>query len=355
MTKIFFLKQSSIQRGLQHIEGYIERALHAVEDLSTVALDLVTGVRNIEGKGASQDEILSRFRDYIVRTIVKEKPDAVLFMNGYSIDKLFPGIFKQLSDMHVRLFAWHADDPYYFDLQEPFAQFFDTILTVDSGAVDFWKPLCRNVHFLPLAFAPESVVDLWKNGGREKYKSDVCFVGTPFAGSNRVKLIDQNAEFLAKLDFRLIGASAIDSWEHNLKNAKILKSQISDSFVSSDEALCYVLASKCNLNIHKDCWGHAWDRNSRSIEARSPNERFFAFGGTGAFQLVDDTRSDLSTMFPEEALATFDHNLNESFVEKIRYYLDHESEREQKATVLKEIILTRHTYDHRIQFILNLV
>src|SRR6185436_20473163 len=113
---------------------------------------------------------------------------------------------------------------------------------------------------------------------RDLYSSDVCFVGAPFAGSQRVRLIGEQADLLSGLKTRIMGATSIDTWQQNLQHYDVLSGSVSDAFVEPADAVRYFSAARINLNIHKDSAGHAWDRNRRAIVARSPNERVFAIG-----------------------------------------------------------------------------
>jgi spore maturation protein CgeB len=355
MSSVFFLKQSSIVRGNAHVERYIEHAFERAAGVRLISFDLVTEARNVNAAGAeSTEEIYRRYRDYIIKRIRDERADIFLVINGYAVETLFAGFFEQVRGLGVTTVAWHADDPYYVDLQESIAGHFDCLLTVDSSTVDFWRQRAPCVCWFPFAFATESVDGLWSDRSPDQYVTDVCFIGAPFAGSRRVRIVDENAGFLAGLNVRLMGATSIDTWQKNLRNYEILRDKVHDAFVEPSEAVRYFCAARINLNIHKDSSGHAWDRNRRRIIARSPNERLFAIAGTGAFQLVDNLRPDLASMFPREALATFDADAMQSPEDEIRYYLAHESERREIAGRLQRLVLAEHTYDARIARLLHL-
>jgi spore maturation protein CgeB len=355
MQSVFFLKQSTISRGNAHVERYIERALDRATGGRCIPLDLVTEVRQVDAAGArNTGEVYRRYRDHVIKRIRDAHSDALLVINGYAVEALFAGFFEQIHNLGIKIVAWHADDPYYIDLQEPIARHFDCVLTVDSSTIDFWKQRVPQVYWLPFAFAKESVEELWSDCSPDLYTSDVCFIGAPFAGSRRVKILDENAGFLAGLNARFMGATQVDSWQKSLRNYGILRQKIHDVFVEPAEAVRYFCGAQININIHKDSSGHMWDRNTRHIVARSPNERLFAIAGTGAFQLVDNMRPDLSAMFAPEILATFDADTAESLADKIRYFLAHENERRERSTRLQQLIVAEHTYDRRIAHMLRL-
>jgi spore maturation protein CgeB len=356
MKSVFFLKQSSIVRGNAHVERYIERALERAAGVRLTAFDLVTEASKVDASGsASSEELNRRYRELVIRRIREEHADVFLVINGYAVEILFAGFFAEVKSLGMTTVAWHADDPYYVDLQEPITCHFDRVLTVDSSTVDFWKQRVACVRWLPFAFATESVDGLWTDQSRDQYVTDVCFIGAPFAGSRRVRLIDQNAGLLARLNSRLMGSTSVDTWRRNLHNYEILRTSIRDVFVEPSEAIRYFCGARINLNIHKESFGHQWDRNARRIMARSPNERVFAIAGTGAFQLIDDQRPDLAAMFPSEALATFDADDPESLADRIRYFLGHESERRERAGRLQQLVVAGHTYDARIADLLRVL
>ncbi len=350
MLTVFFLKQSGVVRGNAHVERYIEHALNRVDAARVVGFDLVKEARNVKVSAAADEaEIYQRYREYIVRRIQSLKPDIFLVLNGYALEAQFPGFFAQIKSLGVTMVAWHADDPYYVDLQEPIAGCFDHIFTVDSSTLELWRTRAPHAAYLPFAFAPESIDGIWTGHSCERFASDVCFVGAPFARSRRVGVIDEHAALLASLATRIMGATPIDTWQHSLRNYALLRDSIDDSFVEPADAVRYFSAARINLNIHKESSGHAWDRNRRGIAARSPNERLFAIAGTGAFQLVDNSRPDLDTLFPEDAVATFDPGVRESFSEQVGYFLTHESHRSAIAARLRELVMAEHTYDARIE------
>lgn len=351
MKKIFFLKQSTIVLGQAHVEDYIEEALVGNRDVDLIAFDIAREIKNIQRRVSDDREVIRECLFNLIQKIKTEAPDAILFLNGYAIDQLFPSVFKLIKKLGTNLIAWHADDPYYIDIQKELTESFDYIFTVDKSTVTFWKQFTKNSYYLPFACS-KGVVDTLATGFEmERYKCDICFVGAPFKGSERVGVIDRNAEFLNQYDTRIFGATKIDTWRNTLKNYDVLKDKIYDFFLDPSEANKYYYSTKINLNIHKQHFGHIWDRNSRQIRAISPNEKFFFIGGLGGFQVVDNSRDDLPNMFPEELVVSYDSD--ESFRNIIRDYLKNEEERTYKASKLQKIILAEHTYDKRIEFILD--
>ncbi|MBD3317903.1 MAG: glycosyltransferase [Chitinivibrionales bacterium] len=352
MIKILFLVQSSIVRGQAHVERYIAQALRRHERVILREIDMITEVRRAGVSGADRAEVMSGYRDYLQDEIIRWKPDCLLVLSGYAVDELFPGFFHCLREHGVPIAAWHADDPYYIDIQAKIASAFQWIFTVERAAVDLWRTIVPQTHFLPFGFSADlrHQLDRWPS---EKYASQICFIGAPFRGSRRVSVIDRNASFLRGFKCRIMGATQTDTWRASLRNYEDLRHCVVDSFVDPTESMRYYAAAAVNLNLHKDSHGHCWDHNCRRIEATSPNERFFAIAGTGAFQLVDAGRAGLRELFPEDLVCTF--GTDEEFRDKISYYLAHESFRKSLAERLRVLVSERHTYDRRVRRLINLL
>ncbi len=350
--KLFFLRQTGIvQGGLAHVEDHVETALLESSQLQTESFSIMAGLKTFQPCAVrSREDMLKAYGEYLLENVRSFGPDAILVLGGYAIEGLFPGLFRRMKETGLRVFAWHADDPYYFDLQKPLAPFFDRIFTVDQSVVKHWERLGVPCQYLPCACSPH-VERALQNVNLTSYGCDICFIGTPFKGSKRVQLIDRNADFLAGFETRIFGSTKVDSWKANLTNHAVLGNGISDQFLDPSQANRYYLAARINLNIHKDSYGHCWDRNSANIRATSPNERFFFVAGLGGFQLVDDFRPDLFSLFPGDLVATFSNDA--SFRSRIAYFLKNETERKEKAAKLKELVLARHTYSHRIQTIIE--
>jgi spore maturation protein CgeB len=349
MKTIVFLKQSSIVRGQMHVESHVEDALRRREDIALTVIDLVTEVHQVHSAARDYDTIMRRYYDHCVEKICGCAPDGVLFLGGYAINNLFPELFTTLKKRKIPLMAWHADDPYYFDLQQPLAEYFDYIFTVEESTVALWKEYTPRSYYCPFACDSRlpSLLEQWH--GDESYCSDICLIGAPFKGSYRVEVIDSNAEVLCRYATKIMGATKVDTWKKSLSHYSRLKACIRDEFIDPEESYRYYANAKVNCNIHKDSYGHQWDKNSQHLIAHSPNERFFTIAGIGGFQVVDTRRRDLFGMFGEENVVSFDSP--ETFGSTVEQWLSDDAGREECARRLQEVVLREHTYDNRIDVI----
>lgn len=78
----------------------------------------------------------------------------------------------------------------------------------------------------------------------------------------------------------------------------------------------------------------------------------FCIAGCGAFQLVDNVRSNVANHFKiGEEIATFENI--EDFKKKVEYYLGHTKERISIGEASYKRIISEHTYENRLKKILS--
>lgn len=347
---ILFIKQGVT--SYDHIEAGIEDAATRMPDLRFRMIHLKRYYFSQTSPLREQHNAIRMNRaisDMLAR-ILEDDSETILLLNGFVLQWYRRDFFKALKQAGKTLITWQIDDPYYIDKTMMFVAELDAIFTVDSAALPAYAEVGKRASFLPLACFPRlhhGFDDL-----AETYRCDVCFIGAPFAGSWRTRLIDELAGCLPRWRTKIIGATDIDSWKTSLSRYQELKDCIVDGRVGPDEAARYFAGARINLNVHKDSYGHPWDKNARKIEARSPCERTFAIAGCGGFQLIDDTRPDLPALFEiGKDLVTFSDARD--LEAKIDYYLGHEDERLAIARSAQATAYARHTYEHRLRTLLE--
>jgi spore maturation protein CgeB len=103
------------------------------------------------------------------------------------------------------------------------------------------------------------------------------------------------------------------------------------------EMFQYLRDSRTTLNAHVSEWAENYANNMRMYEAT----------GVGTL-LVTDWKPNLHEMFsPDSEVVTY--KSPEECAEKVRYYLEHEREREAIAAAGQRRTLRDHTYFHRMQ------
>lgn len=356
--RLLFIRQNAgaSNRIEYWVERWIERGLSCLDGLEVETYPLGDRIHeSLQVAGARDAASVARVRAMEVlrclETIRASQHENVFLINGYLLAIFYPGFFPALRAQAKRIITWQLDDPYYIDMTLGFVAHVDYVFTCDTATLPLYRQLGKLAEYLPLGCSPDVNRPTESPSG---YKYDLCFVGAPFKGSRRIELLDALAPELAAHRSLIMGATSLDRWSENLRNYSLLANQIVDRFVPNNEALRCMAESLINLNLHKDSYGHAWDRNTRGLIANSPCERTFVLAGCGAFQLVDDTRPDLAESFEVgREIVTFSDL--DDLREKIRYFLSHEYERKRIARAAFERAHAQHTYAHRAERIFNVV
>jgi len=82
----------------------------------------------------------------------------------------------------------------------------------------------------------------------------------------------------------------------------------------------------------------------------SINNRFFDVGASGSLLLTEKS-NELISIFP--ACEAMTYRSFDELKEKIRFYLDHPIERNQKADELHRTVSESHTYEHRVPYLID--
>jgi spore maturation protein CgeB len=114
---------------------------------------------------------------------------------------------------------------------------------------------------------------------------------------------------------------------------KKFSSSYNGVLVSGHDYFNVIARSKIVLNLHRD-ENHDF-----------ANIRCFEVTGTGSFLLTDKKAQMTESLFKEDEIAGFE-NIDDC-LEKIKYYLENEDEREQMASKAKRHVLSEHTVHHR--------
>jgi spore maturation protein CgeB len=115
--------------------------------------------------------------------------------------------------------------------------------------------------------------------------------------------------------------------------------------ISSEDCVAIFNATDVNLNLHSSI------QAERTVTCGDfINPRTFEVAACGAFQLVD-RRTLMPGAFAEDELATFTSLAELS--EKIEYFLEHPEERQAYAQRGQARVLAEHTYDRRMDALLD--
>ncbi len=283
--------------------------------------------------------------DAMLETARLIKPDVVLVMNGLHV---FPSAhlthIDKLREIGIQTAVWFVDDPYFSDDTAFAALHYDYVFTHEASCVPFYQELGVNhVYYLPLGmssslFHPKQT--------SQEYQYDICFIGNGFW--NRVSLIDHMAPFLVDKKVFIAGGS----WDR-LTNRKMLGSIIREGWIPPEDTVTYYNGAKLVINMHRPCDAGSDNRNGHHLMGKSINPRTYEISACGTMQITD-IREDLSLYYqPGFDIETFDSV--SQLQEKITYYLDHEQERQVIAWRGLKTTMTKHTFYHRLDRLLELM
>lgn len=245
---------------------------------------------------------------------------------------------KRLRQDGVTTAMWFVEDYRLFTYWRAFAPHYDFFFVIQKEP--FLSELSAagvaNACYLPLAALPE----LHKPGvpdstDQRTFGSDLSFLGAGYP--NR------------RLAFRRLLPFDFKIWGTEWGDDPLLREQVQrqGARISSEDAVKIYNASKINLNLHSSVQIKELVTGGDFV-----NPRTFELAACGAFQLVDK-RGLMPELFAADDLATFE-SLDE-LVEKIQYFLDHPAERQAYAQRARERVLREHSYEKRMQSLLEFV
>jgi len=282
----------------------------------------------------------------LLETVQKEKPDLCFFF--LFRDEIKKQTIKKIKEnTNSKTFNWFADDHFRFcNFSKYYAPLFNWVSTTDSQAVKrYHKMGYKNViktqwacnHYLYKPFNLEKIYD-------------VSFIGQPH--SNRKKVVNQ---------IKKAGIN-IKCWGQGWENGR----------VSQDEMIKIFSQSKINLNLTKSSGNinlkalasiffkrelnnslksinpKYWFNNFQSILNKKREQikgRNFEIPGSGGFLLTSDADNLIDYYKNGQEIVIY-KNIND-MIDKIKYYLSHNEEREVIAQAGYERTIKEHTYKQR--------
>jgi spore maturation protein CgeB len=266
-----------------------------------------------------------KMNELLLKEIDQFHPDLVFFC--LFTDQFEPAVLKNLqSRRDVTTYNWFSDDHWRFDnFTKDWAPLFNWISTTDSASLPKYRSIgYKNViktqwacnHFLykklPLPL-----------------KYDVTFIGQPHG--NRRLIIDE-----------VRGAGVdVKCWGYGWETGRI----------SQEEMIKIFNESRINLNLsNASVTGGRKDRLKRLLmpwrkKTDQIKGRNFEIPGCGGFQLSGKADNLEDYFIPDKEIALF--GSTSELIDKIKYYLSHEKERQDVANAGYRRTLKEHTYEKR--------
>lgn len=306
------------------IGGIAERYAYDIQ--STLQNNYNCNVRRVHPRVLSR-EVFKSFR-----------PDVMLVIHGTHTPR---AAVEYARNSGVTTVLWLVEDPYEIDHHRGrMIELYHYIFTNERQAVTQYEH--SQVYYLPWCCNPrvhrrvESPLE---------YQSDICFIGMGFP--NRLKVMNELAERLPKLRYRLIG-----DWSQWGNVHPILLDAVQPTLANFWEIQRYYNGAKININIHRDPVDPP-SGNDLGVEATSPNDRVFSLAGCGAFQMVDDSRPDLWDCFAKDTEIVGFGSIPE-LAEKIHFYLRN-IKRQTIADNAQKRAYRDHTYNRRLETIFRTI
>lgn len=281
-------------------------------------------------------KFLRKYDEYLFRKVAKKiiesEPDLVVctyrFTNPICIQ-----LIKQAIP-NVKVIHINPDALTTFEYQQIFASSYDAYFTKDPFIVDFMKNKMRlNAFYLSEAFNPR--VHKMPMGNRIEYEKkidiDVVTFGTMYP--YREKMVGQLLK--AGINVSLFGTADSRFGTPEVKN------NFRNEFITGERKAEILFGSKIVFN------------NFHYAEIESVNAKFFEIAGIGGFQICDFKKT-----LPEYSAIPADDftfkNIDVA-IDLIKYYLDKPEVRHDLALKQCNHFKLNHTYEHRVNQILQVL
>jgi len=283
--------------------------------------------------------------ELLISRIARIRPDLIFVVSGLALPMQVWDWLREFNSNLVKKFRtmlFLTESPYIDDDQMEILGLVDMAATIDKASVNRLRETNENTVYIRHAFNP---VVHRVTPRTEQYASDVFFVGTGFP--ERVEML--GSIDWSGIDYKIFG----DMWDmypggENIKDGTVL-AYLDNAY----EVPKYYSNAAISLNIfRKSRWPGERTGFIDDDEAYSISPRCYEIMGCGGF-LLTNSRPELFDLFEDGTdLVTFESA--DDMSEKIRYYLDHENEREKIARS-GWYAVREHTYANRAAEITSFV
>lgn len=306
----------------------------------------------------SMGEDKSKLREHLLQVISKEKPDLIFYLEG-DLSREVQKEMKQVAEKNgAKTLWWVSDDHWMFNrLSKKIAPYFHWVATTDSEAVSKYHKIgFHNIIHSQWAcnqfyYQPQNLPKIY----------DVTFVGQPH-GKRR-----ENIERIKK------AGVDVKCWGYGWPNGVLPQNDMVKVFSQSKINLNFSMSSgKIWKNFAQIFLRREGERRNRErIVIDSPvlwwdnfhsflgtfrpqvKVRHFEIIGCGGFCLTDDA-DNLRDYYEDGKEIVIFKDINDC-IEKIKYYLAHDEERERIARAGYERTIRDHTYEQRFNEIFKVM
>ncbi len=293
---------------------------------------------NLDNKNSKviNDLFMHLISEMILASCAESKPDLILALSQAPISRK---ALERLRQNNITTAFWFVEDYKLMEYWRDYAPYYDFYFTIQkNGFFDELNNLhINNFSYLPLAADPGIHRPLHLT--KEDYNyfgSDISFMGAGYY--NRQEMFSGLMDF----DFSIWG----NEWDTHSRLWKHVRNN--GSRISTEDTVRIFNATKVNLNLH----------SSINHEGVNPygdfvNPRTFEIAACNAFQLVD-RRSMLNDHFVigKEIIC---YSSLEEMREQIKFYLNNDQQAKEIAKRAYERTIKEHTYEKRMNRLLEFV
>lgn len=336
--KVFFIGTDPIsQRGISpdSMEAHVISALHALgvetEYFAFTSGGLGRRINRLFELAAIDFKLISStpIERMLTKAVVDFRPDLVLLLLGNYAP---PATIHKLRHItKAPIACWCQDHMGTMGRQYILGSKFDYIFAKDQVMVDLFRRYTRvpHVHYLAEACNPAIHTPVQPTSDDlQRFGCEVTTAATLYYYRSEI------FESLTDFDLRIWGPVP------RFYDGPLRPYCTGRSVYTRDKSACFN-ASKIVVN------------SLFPMEFGGLNARAFEVAGCGGFQLITHTDAVARHFKPGEEIETF-RDLNE-LRDKIRYYLDNESERQRIAEAGRKRAHREHTYEHRIKEMLDVI
>ncbi len=266
-----------------------------------------------------------------------------LFFSYFYDACILPETVDEIKKLGIKTVNWYCNGSYQLYLVKEISPHYDYCLVPEKFRIDDYKKMGANPIYCQEAANP----NIYKPYDIP-YEYDVSFIGQAYGERPYIikHLIDNNIEVKVfgwgwdkytdrKFDFDIIGRF--------IGSQKVkIPAKFSGSVLSDEEMIKTYSKSKINLGF-SSC-GETHNTGERIVQVRL---RDFEVPMSGGFYMVE-YMEELQEFFEIEKEIVCYRNADE-LADKIKYYLSHDSEREQIRKAGHERCLKDHTWHRRFE------
>ncbi len=283
-----------------------------------------------------ENGFLQNISHAILAQVESFEPDLVLTLAQAPVSRQ---LLRRLEKMQVPTAMWFVEDYTLFTYWKAFAPLYSVFAVIQKDP--FLQKLAEigqeNALYLPMAALPSfHAPQELSPAEKKRFGAQVAFLGAGYP-NRRVAF----RPLASRKNFKIWGTE----WENDGILAKCVQEK--GARISPEDAVKIYNATEININLHSSI-----QHSDVISEGDFVNPRTFELAAIGAFQLVDE-RSLMSELFDKNMLATF--TSLEQMYELVDHYLAHPEERIHMAHKARAHVLEKHSYEVRMQQLLEYV